>query len=115
MLLPESVTRVSTCEIEADIMAADITNRKTVTGTYCSNPYSLLFSIKVKFPPLHVCIWPKWYIWHWDTASEILQEESIALQPVSTYRISFKLFLCRHRNAAVDTATDTCEAVCWQQ
>jgi hypothetical protein len=41
MLLPESVTRISTCEIEVDVMAADITNMRVVTGTYYSKPYTI--------------------------------------------------------------------------
>jgi len=41
MLLPESVTRISTCEVEADVMAADITNRRTITGIYCSKPHAV--------------------------------------------------------------------------
>jgi len=41
MLLPESVTRISTCEIEADVMATDITNRRTIPGTYCSKPHAV--------------------------------------------------------------------------
>jgi hypothetical protein len=42
ILLPERVTRISTCEIEVDAMAADITNRRTATGIYYSNSYILL-------------------------------------------------------------------------
>lgn len=112
MLLPESVTRISTCEIEADVMAADITNRRTVTGTYCS---SLLFNIKVKFLPPHLCIWPKWYMWCWDTAPYILQQESTWLYSLSTPTVSYKLFLYSHKNAAVYSGTDKYEAVCWMQ
>jgi hypothetical protein len=37
ILLPERVTRISTCETEADAMAADIINRTAVSGIYYSN------------------------------------------------------------------------------
>jgi hypothetical protein len=47
ILLPERVTRISTCEIEADALAADITNRRTATGIYYSN-LNLLLKIMVK-------------------------------------------------------------------
>jgi len=52
MLLPESVIRISTCEIEADVMAADITNRRTVSGTYCSKPHTIGYKSKVPSSPL---------------------------------------------------------------
>jgi hypothetical protein len=47
MLLPESVTRISTCEVEADVMAADITNVRTITGTYCSKPYTIQYKSRI--------------------------------------------------------------------
>jgi hypothetical protein len=42
ILLPEGVTRISTCEIEVDAVAADITNKRTATGIYCNKSIILL-------------------------------------------------------------------------
>ena len=34
MLLPSSIERQSVCELEVDVMAADILNRREVTGQF---------------------------------------------------------------------------------
>jgi hypothetical protein len=83
MLLPESVTRISTCEIEADVMAADITNRRTVSGTYCSKPHTVEYESKVLSSP-HMHLTKIVYVALGYSSLYSTARIYIALQPVNT-------------------------------
>jgi hypothetical protein len=47
MLLPERVTRISTCETEVDAVAADIMNRTAVSGKIIVVPMPKHWTVKM--------------------------------------------------------------------
>ena len=55
MLLPANVERQSLCELEVDVVAADILNRREVAGQWChSCQFSLIVNESVGFGE---CVW----------------------------------------------------------